>query len=42
MVCSTQKYISRMETGYVRPSLELCLRIAAALHVSVDACFRVS
>ena len=36
MVSSTQKYISRMETGYARPSLELCLRIAGVLQVSVD------
>jgi len=36
MVFSTQKYISRMETGYARPSLELCLRIAGVLQVSVD------
>ena len=32
MVSSTQKYISRMETGYARPSLELCLRIAIYTH----------
>ena len=25
-----------METGYARPSLELCLRIAGVLQVSVD------
>lgn len=36
MVSSTQKYISRMETGYACPSLELCLRIAGVLQVSVD------
>lgn len=36
MVSSTQKYISRMETGYARPSLELCLRIAGVLQVSID------
>ena len=36
MVFTTQKYISRMETGYARPSTELCLRIAGVLQVSVD------
>ena len=25
-----------METGYARPSLELCLRIAGVLQVSID------
>ena len=40
IVFSTQKYISRIETGYARPSLELCLRIARALHVSLDELLR--
>lgn len=34
IVFSTQKYISKIETGYARPSLELCIRITGALHVS--------
>ena len=40
IVFSTQKYISRIETGYAHPSLELCLRIAGALHVSLDELLR--
>lgn len=40
IVFSTQKYISRIETGYARPSLELCLRIARALHVSLNELLR--
>ena len=40
IVFSTQKYISRIETGYAHPSLELCLRIARALHVSLDELLR--
>ena len=40
IVFSTQKYISRIETGYAHPSLELCLRIAGALHVSIDELLR--
>lgn len=36
MVFTTQKYISCIETGCARPSLEACLRIADALHVSID------
>ena len=35
MVFTTQKYISCIETGRARPSLEACLRIADALHVSI-------
>ena len=36
MVFTTQKYISCIETGRAHPSLEACLRIADALHVSID------
>ena len=36
MVFTTQKYISCIETGRAHPSLEVCLRIADALHVSID------
>ena len=36
MVFTTQKYISCIETGHAHPSLEVCLRIADALHVSID------
>ena len=36
MVFTTQKYISCIETGRAHPSLEACLRIADALHFSID------
>ena len=36
--CS-QKYISKIETGQARPSAVLCVRIAAALHCSMDVLF---
>ena len=36
MVFTTQKYISCIETGRAHPSLEACLQIADALHVSID------
>ena len=36
MVFTTQKYISCIETGRAHPSLEVCLRIADALRVSID------
>jgi len=36
MVFTTQKYISCIEMGRAHPSLEACLRIADALHVSID------
>ena len=31
-----QKYVSRLENGYARPTLEICLRIANFLQVSID------
>ena len=31
-----QKYISRLESGYARPKLDICLRIANFLQVSID------
>ena len=31
-----QKYVSRLENGYARPTLEICLRIANFLQVSMD------
>ena len=36
--CS-QKYISKIESGQARPSAVLCVRIAAALHCSMDVLF---
>lgn len=36
MVFTTQKCISCIETGCAHPSLEVCLRIADVLHVSID------
>ena len=35
LVCD-QKYVSRLENGYARPTLEICLRIANFLQVSID------
>ena len=40
MVFTTQKYISCIETGRAHPSLEVCLRIADALRVSIDTLLR--
>ncbi len=37
---STQKYVSSIERGLARPSLAVCLKIANALHVSIDALLR--
>lgn len=31
-----QKYVSRLENGYARPTLDICLRIANFLQVSID------
>ena len=31
-----QKYVSRLENGYARPKLDICLRIANFLQVSID------
>lgn len=31
-----QKYVSRLENGYARPTLEICLKIANFLQVSID------
>lgn len=36
--CS-QKYISKIETGQAKPSAVLCVRIAKALHCSMDMLF---
>ena len=33
---SDQKYVSRLENGYARPTLDICLRIANFLQVSID------
>ena len=31
-----QKYVSRLENGHARPTLDICLRIANFLQVSID------
>ena len=31
-----QKYVSRLENGYARPTLDICLRLANFLQVSID------
>ena len=31
-----QKYVSRLENGYARPTLEICLKVANFLQVSID------
>ncbi len=31
-----QKYVSRLENGYARPTLDVCLKIANFLQVSID------
>lgn len=31
-----QKYVSRLENGYARPTLDICLRIANFLQASID------
>lgn len=33
---SDQKYVSRLENGHARPTLDICLRIANFLQVSID------
>jgi len=37
IVGTTQKYISRIEIGYHRTSLDMIVAIASALNISVDA-----
>ena len=36
MLDCDQKYVSRLENGYARPTLEICLKIANFLQVSID------
>ena len=33
---SDQKYVSRLENGHARPTLDICLRIANFLQASID------